>query len=159
MIELDLRDIHLPDGVTWWPPGPGWWMLALVLTLLATLLWWYWRRHRNPLKLASLQELSRLRAAHANGAAETCTVAQVSTLMRRIAISRLGRAQVAGITGDAWRGCLEELSIDCEFNRDQLDLLTYQRFQRNPDCDVDGLLRACEKWVHGLPREGEHVST
>ena len=158
MIELDLRDIHLPDGVTWWPPGPGWWILVLLLIMLVTLLWWYWRRHRNPLKKASLRELSRLRAAHAAGVAVSCTIAEVGILLRRIAISRLGRAHVAGITGDAWRHCLEELSMDCGLDRNQLDLLTHLRFQQNPDCDIDQLLRACEIWVRGLPREGEHVS-
>ena len=31
MNELQLRDIHLPESSLWWPPAPGWWILALLL--------------------------------------------------------------------------------------------------------------------------------
>ena len=43
-----LRDIHLPDPISGWPPGPGWWLLALLLlTVLAVLGTWLWRRRRE----------------------------------------------------------------------------------------------------------------
>jgi len=32
-----LRDIHATPAVSWWPPAPGWWVLALLF--LATLVW------------------------------------------------------------------------------------------------------------------------
>lgn len=43
-----LRDIHLPEAVGWWPPAPGWWLLALLLVaaLVYGLLWWRRRRAR-----------------------------------------------------------------------------------------------------------------
>ena len=25
---LNLRDIHLPEAIFWWPLAPGWWILA-----------------------------------------------------------------------------------------------------------------------------------
>ena len=32
-----LRDIHLPQAVHWWPPAPGWWIVAAVA--LALTIW------------------------------------------------------------------------------------------------------------------------
>ena len=32
-----LRDIHLPEAVHWWPPAPGWWIVAALL--LALTIW------------------------------------------------------------------------------------------------------------------------
>ena len=42
----ELRDIHLPEASLWWPPGPGWWGLALLLAALAFGAWWLRRRLR-----------------------------------------------------------------------------------------------------------------
>ncbi|PCJ36311.1 MAG: hypothetical protein COA75_07800 [Cellvibrionales bacterium] len=36
MLE-QLRDIHLPEAVPWWPPAPGWWIVAALL--LALTIW------------------------------------------------------------------------------------------------------------------------
>jgi len=35
MLE-QLRDIHLPEAVHWWPPAPGWWIVAALLLGLIT---------------------------------------------------------------------------------------------------------------------------
>ena len=24
--QIPLRDLHLPDAISWWPLAPGWWL-------------------------------------------------------------------------------------------------------------------------------------
>lgn len=42
-----LRDIHMPDPQGWWPPAPGWWILAALLlaafAVAAYLVYRHWR--------------------------------------------------------------------------------------------------------------------
>ena len=32
-----LRDIHLPEPISWWPLAPGWWLLIIIA--LALMVW------------------------------------------------------------------------------------------------------------------------
>jgi hypothetical protein len=105
----DLRDWHLPDPVSWWPPAPGWWLLTAVVLLLAV-----WlarrlaRRHQcgAPARRALL-ELSALRAGLAADGDTRAYAAGLSGLLRRLALARFPRDQVAGLIGQAWLDFLD----------------------------------------------------
>jgi hypothetical protein len=38
----DLRDVHLPDPISWWPPAFGWWMIMGLLIIGGSLIIWAW---------------------------------------------------------------------------------------------------------------------
>jgi hypothetical protein len=98
-----LRGYHLPEPVSWWPPAPGWWLLALLALLTAlALLAVAWRRYRHRAALrAALAELDSLGRDH--GDADPAALArQLSRLLRRFALTRYPRHEVAGLSGDDW---------------------------------------------------------
>ena len=62
--SLPLRDIHLPDPVSWWPLAPGWLALIMLLVIVVLLTTYFIRRYRNH-KISALylakQELERIK--------------------------------------------------------------------------------------------------
>ena len=104
-----LRDWHLPDPVPWWPPAPGWWLVAgLALAVCALALhWWLRRRRQGAPARAALGELERLGAGLVADGDERRYAAAVSALLRRLALVRYPREQVAGLTGADWLAFLD----------------------------------------------------
>jgi len=159
MKQLELRDIHLPDGSLWWPLAPGWWLLlALLLIAALVMLWLAWRRRHQPLKKLSMSELEQIRQAYHGGQDERTTVNAVARLLRRTLISYRGRRVHAASTGNSWLIELEQLAPNHGFSTAQLQLLAHDRYQSAVECDVDSLLQACESWIRKLPRGQAHVS-
>ncbi len=153
MKELELKDIHLPDGSLWWPLAPGWWLLLALVTLgLLGLLWLNWRRHHRPVARLSMDELDNIRQAHAGGQQQRDTVNAIAGLLRRTLISYRGRVQHAASTGEDWLAELDRLAPRNVFSDEHKQLLTQGRYRAGVDCDVDGLLRACDGWIRNLPR-------
>ena len=107
-----MRDIHewQMDQASWWPPAPGWWLLAVAGLLLLLLIGWGLRNliayppgtwHRDARnQLLALRRLSRQLAPEQS-------VRELSELLRRIAVARLGREQAAGLVDDDWLRWLE----------------------------------------------------
>lgn len=105
----DLRDWHLPDPVSWWPPAPGWWLLAGLGLLAVAAVWHWWRRrwHQGAAARCALDELAALRRQLDAGLDAHGFAAAVSVLLRRLALTRYPRGQVAGLTGSTWLAFLD----------------------------------------------------
>ncbi|MFG1478420.1 DUF4381 domain-containing protein [Xanthobacter sp. V4C-4] len=94
----DLRDIHIPDAVPFWPPAPGWLAVAgLVLALVLLVAFLEWRR-RQTLAYRALQAF----AAVARAGDTRATGAAGAVVIRRILLSRDPHSPAAAFTGEAF---------------------------------------------------------
>jgi hypothetical protein len=146
---LPLRDIHLPPAPEFWPPAPGWWVLAVLLlvALLAAIVYGLrllrLHRHRRNV-LAALEELGEGESTESRGAP---LAAAVSALLKRVALARFPRKEVASLTGNAWLAFLDRTGGGGGFVSGPGRVLAIAAY--TPDAVVDGaaLIDLAKDWV------------
>jgi hypothetical protein len=155
--QIPLRDIHLPDAVSWWPPAYGWWLLALVLGVLVWMAWrlarsWPARRSLAQVRERALKELETVEARYQAAGDARAAVAAMSVVLRRVALSLAPREEVAALTGERW---LRWLAQRCDAPDFPVAgrVLAHAPYQPDPHVDVRTLLTACRAFV-GSVAEG-----
>ncbi|NOY63305.1 MAG: DUF4381 domain-containing protein [Gammaproteobacteria bacterium] len=151
-----LRDIHAPPAVSWWPPALGWWLVtgALLLLVISIVLYRHWRRKRA-LRRSALAELQRLKSIFEADGDVTAFVAQLSILLRRVALSGGRGQQAAGLVGDAWLRYLDqglgERAHDEQsgaFSNGPGTVLVSAPYQRQPAIDDSAALTdLIQQWI------------
>ena len=128
----NLRDIHLPGDVSWWPLAPGWWLLIVVVLALSTwgIMKWYQWRKRQVLLHEVKAELHRIQTDFSAHQTARTLVTDCSQLLRRLVVLRIGRERGANLTGQDWRDYLSEVQSDAEPDDIYLQLLSDGQYQR-----------------------------
>ena len=148
-----LRDIHLPDPVSAWPPGPGWWLLAaLLLSAMVIATAWAWNRYRanrwrRQARYALNASYRRWRLDGDDGA----YLHAANEILKRAALKQFPREQVARLSGTAW-----EAFLDSQWRREpdtsfsSLEFST-RAYRRDPaGFDVASVDRAGRRWLKQL---------
>ncbi|MBC3766731.1 DUF4381 family protein [Neptunicella marina] len=101
----DLKDIHLPAQISDWPPAWGWWLSAiLVIVLLVWIIRSIQIAYRK--RLAKRQALAQLNQLDSNSEHYQ---SEINTLLKRLTLSYLPRAQSASLHQQQWLTLLTQL--------------------------------------------------
>jgi hypothetical protein len=154
-VLAQLRDLQTPEATSWWPPAPGWWVVALLVVLALAALVWAWRRRNARLAgrreaEASLQRLYEGWQASAKDDSDAACYAQgVLVLLRQIAIHMIGRQEIARSTGAAFIARLNALSATPLPS--EIGLALHEASYRpGQGFDVDAFHPGLESFVEGL---------
>lgn len=149
----DLRDIHLPDPVSFWPPAPGWWIAVIVIIALLALSVWAFRRFRTPKVFkTACHELQGLRESYAANQQDRNLTLGLSLLLRRYAMAVYGREQVAGLTGQQWLAFLNKKGLTSQFTEGAGRVLVSAPYGGQESIKGHELIATVEQWLQGNRR-------
>ena len=146
---LDLRDIHAAAAPPVWPPAPGWWLLAvLLLAGLVSGSLWLLRRYR--VYRLNRQVMHELDALTQSSKKDNTVVflSKLSVLLRRIALRRYTREQVASLTGSDWLRFLDATGGNGDFEHGVGQILEVGPYcPHDPELPAEELLLLARRWV------------
>lgn len=145
----DLRDIHLPAPIGFWPLAVGWYFLiALFLIFLILVVVYLIRRSRRlQSRRYMLQRLQELRERYAKEADAAAIAAELSALLRRASLVSFPRREVAGLQGEQWLNFLDETGATREFTEGIGRILLTAPYQPQAQFEVNALLDLAARWV------------
>ncbi|MDO9213688.1 MAG: DUF4381 domain-containing protein [Methylococcales bacterium] len=145
--QLPLKDLHLPDPIHWFPPAIGWWLVIVLIPVLIALSYWLYRRltRKTALKSAKIL-LITIKASPMDNAQK---LAELSALLRRVAMSVAPRAETAGLTGQAWLAFLDSSLIGSPFTKGAGQCLASAPYRPSApsEQEISQLISLCEDWL------------
>jgi Domain of unknown function (DUF4381) len=153
-LQLPLKDIHLPQALSWWPPAPGWWiLLALIFCVAASAYWLYQRRQRIKRSAVNMArvELDSLQSQYASHQDARQFIADLSILLRRLSISAFPRTETASLTGEAWLQFLDSPLQNTPFTSGAGRILIEAPYRPDvKEAELQPLIEVCHLWIEQL---------
>ena len=139
---VNLKDIHLPPPVSFWPPAPGWWFLAVLLisSLFIGGVWFYRRHNKRKPKTEALRILKDLQNLYQNSQDEVASLRNLSNLLRRTALTFYDNDEVASLQGLSWLEFLDKTGKTKEFSQGAGKVLGNEVFQQKVNTDMLSLI-------------------
>ena len=142
-----LHDIHLPAPVSAWPFAPGYLALGLVaaVVILVVLLMRYDQK-KSRLKQQALAKLSLIEQRYLEHRNSSLAAADISALLKQVALMHFPREQVAALQGDNWLIFMQKTSKRLDIEAVRL-LLLESAFSAQSTQPIEPLVAFSKAWI------------
>ena len=163
---LQLRDILLPEPISWWPLAPGWWItLAVIILVIAAVFIARKIYLGKQLRRDINTELELIKQQYQQLENKPQLARALSILLRRANISYYPESNIAGLTGEQWLQHLDRTNdrplANLAFQSETGEiLLTAPYLPDNADLDFDAgkLISLCESWLSSAHGKSQVIS-
>ena len=150
-----LRDIHLPDPVSYWPLAPGWWIVATlaIAIIAATAVLSYRRYRRNAYRREAVNMLTAINPLRIDGD-QTEYLQQLNHLLKKTALTIDKRDIISSLSGQDWLQFLDRSAKTSAFTEGAGRILADGPYQASvKEEDLSALHQLAEQWIreHELP--------
>ena len=140
----ELRDIHLPDGVSMWPPAYGWWLIPAMLFGA-----WGMVHLFRFLRLKSKKIYAQKLLKDVSLTSRQAAAAKMSEILRRICVLKYPEALC--LSGQEWVAFLashtkEKLSKNVAELLKNAPYMPEKSLEKAED-DVKALQEFCRRWI------------
>ena len=146
----NLEPIIVPDPIPFWPPQPGWYVVAIILlglTILGVIKWLAYKR-KNEYRNWALQELQKIDVKEA----DSRQIVLLNKLLKATALQGYPRTEVAGLYGTKWLQFLEETYPKARFTVAPGIFLEEASYRRKGSINIKD-----EDWVEIIRLSGEWI--
>lgn len=146
--QLPLRDVHIPEAISWWPLAIGWWITMLLIPML---LWISFLIYKRLTRKTAIKTAKKLLAELKQDKTQTDAdkLVEISALIRRVAISVAPREECASLTGQAWLEYLDKSLKDKAFTQGVGQCFADVSYRKTPveNINISELINLTERWL------------
>ena len=159
-LSEQLRDVHLPEAVSWWPLAWGWWVLiALALCLLITTSYLLFK-HKKKNRYRTLANTSLIQSYQnwQSTQDKQAYLHAANDILKRCVLVNDNTSQAATLSGKNWITQLNHWAkIPLSKNAEQA--LAVECYQAEPQSDINALHKELLTWLesHQIELGGQHA--
>lgn len=144
-----LKDIHMPSDVAWWPLAPGWWiLLGFFLLVVGVAIYLFIRSlKKSRQEIIVGQSLELFHDIKDKSLSPKELLTEVSELLRRTAISLYGREATAKLAGNEWLEFLNRKGKTRAFTEGVGQALKDQPYRQAVEYNQQALLGLTHNWL------------
>ena len=147
-----LREIHLPAPVSFWPPAIGWWILAIfVLFCLIALAYFIHRQViKKQYRRLARKELNRIYLEYQSQKNTIENTKKINRLLKQVSVVCYGKNSVARLTDSAWLAFLDERGNTQAFSQGVGKVLISAPYSQElsfSDRDANELQQCVAQWI------------